>query len=158
MGIQDNGERPVRIDFFGFLLWMTMKTAMGINALLPFLYFRYFADYTAILSCCGLSTKSVPDIVVDGHNVLGRPLTGTRIVPMFVRPKVIGMNIVVIEWPYPYRASTGNVAIIETIERLDIFGTLKDAYKGFCLCRKKNFHISVYLECCGQDRIIRILG
>ena len=28
----------------------------------------------------------VPDIVVDGHNVLGRPLTGTRIVPMFVRP------------------------------------------------------------------------
>ena len=26
----------------------------------------------------------VPDIVVDGHNVLGRPLTGTRIVPIFV--------------------------------------------------------------------------
>ena len=49
------------------------------------------------------------------------------------------MNIVVIEWPYPYRASTGNVAIIETIERFDIFGTLKDAYKGFVFAGRRIF-------------------
>ena len=64
--------------------------------------------------------------MVDGHYVLCRPLTGTRIVPIFICPKVVGMYIGVIEWRYPYYASTGNVAIIETIERFDIFGTLKD--------------------------------
>lgn len=100
----------------------------------------------------------VPDIMVDGHYVLCRPLTGTRIVPIFICPKVVGMYIGVIEWRYPYYASTGNVAIIETIERFDIFGTLKDAYKGSCLCRKKNLHIPVYLECCWQGRVIRVLG
>ena len=78
----------------------------------------------------------VPDIVVDGHNVLGRPLTGTSIVPMFVRPYIFMTPIPISFRIYlAYSMERDDIGVVETVERFGIVRAFKYFYERFGMCR-----------------------
>ena len=81
----------------------------------------------------------VPDIVVDGHNVLGRPLTGTRIVPMFVRPYIFMTPIPISFRIYlAYSMERDDIGVVETVERFGIVRAFKYFLRAFLVCAGKS--------------------
>ena len=74
----------------------------------------------------------VPDIVVDGHYVLGRPLVCARIVPMFVRPYVFVFPIIIafrIHLAQP--VETDDIGVVETVGRFGVVRAFKYFYERF---------------------------